>query len=594
MNRKLTVGILSILLMLMSVAFINIVSAENDSNQGISSRFADTPLLVEDFTYPAGSLLTSNGWTAHSGGGTNPIVTSSPGLTLTGYPSSGIGNAVTLATSGEDVNRPFAVQSSGSVYAAFMVNVSEATTDPAGGYFFHLGPDPVGTTFRGRVSVKKNDSNALAFGISKAATASADIAFTPFNYALNTTYLLIVKYTIVDGASNDTVSLFVSTTTPASEPAPTASATDITSQTDINPGTVSLRQGSTATSPTARVDGIRVGTTYASVTAGMTGGGTPTPSPTVDAPVDFNGDGKTDYAVVRNVGGATGSGSIPPNQIRWFYNINGSTAPTVALDWGLAGDRFVPEDYDGDGKDDIAVWRPGAPTVAAFYILNSATNTARVEAFGQTGDNPTVVGDYNGDGRADLAVYRDGTTANAQSFWFYRTTPGGPTTFIRWGLDGDFPAPGDYDGDGRNDFVIQRDPGTGQKGEFWTLLATGVVQPVRTFGLPDDFIVTGDFDGDRRTDLATLRLLSTGLDWYWQRSSDNVIVGPINFGFPPSEGAFTDIPAPGDYEGDGRKDIGVWRVAAGQFIWRSTATGAVTFFRLGAAGDFPVAFYNVH
>ncbi|MDQ3129917.1 MAG: VCBS repeat-containing protein [Acidobacteriota bacterium] len=334
-----------------------------------------------------------------------------------------------------------------------------------------------------------------------------------------------------------------------------------------------------------------VGIDDINITAG-TGGGTPTPTPTPDAPVDFNGDGKTDYAVVRNVGG---TGGAPANQIRWFYNINGSTAPTVALDWGLAGDSFVPEDYDGDGKDDIAVWRPGAPTVAAFYILNSQTNTARVEAFGQTGDDPTVVGDYNGDGRADLAVYRGGATANSQSFWFYRTTPGGPTTFVRWGLGGDFPAPGDYDGDGRNDFAIQRAPGTGQKGEFWTLLATGVVQPVRSFGQPTDLIVTGDFDGDGKTDLASLRFLTTGIDWYWRRSSDNVLIGPVNFGISPIQGGvLVDYPVPGDYDGDGRTDIAVWRSTNGQFIWRSTATGAVTFFGLGSAGDFPVAFYNVH
>ena len=95
-------------------------------------------LLVEDFTYPAGSALTSNGWTAHSAGGTNVIVTSTPSLTLTGYPGSGVGNSVSLATSGEDDNRTFPVQSSGSVYAAFLVNIQDAAVDPIGGYFFHF------------------------------------------------------------------------------------------------------------------------------------------------------------------------------------------------------------------------------------------------------------------------------------------------------------------------------------------------------------------------------------------------------------------------------------------------------------------------
>jgi len=135
-------------------------------------------LLAEDFTYAAGSALTSNGWTAHSAGGTNAIVTSAPGLTLTGYPGSGVGNAVTLTTSGEDDNRTFATQTSGSVYAAFLVTVTDAAVDPIGGYFFHLGPDPVGTTFRARVFIKKDASNNIAFGISKVAGSGTELTKT--------------------------------------------------------------------------------------------------------------------------------------------------------------------------------------------------------------------------------------------------------------------------------------------------------------------------------------------------------------------------------------------------------------------------------
>jgi hypothetical protein len=94
-----------------------------------------------------------------------------------------------------------------------------------------------------------------------------------------------------------------------------------------------------------------------------------TPAPS-RVPVDFNGDGRSDYCVVRDVGG----------QIRWFYNTAGTGAATVALDWGLtASDILTPADFDGDGKTDIAVWRQGAPTVARFFILQSATNTVRSE-----------------------------------------------------------------------------------------------------------------------------------------------------------------------------------------------------------------------
>ena len=171
----------------------------------------DTPsavraIFVDDFNSPAGTLLTQAGWSAHSAPGTNPITITAPGLTYTGYPAAG--NAVTMTTSGEDDNHVFPTQTSGSVYASVLVNITDAVVDPSGGYFFHLGPDPISTTFRGRLYIKKDASNNIAFGITKAgAVLPTDISFTGFTFALNTTYLLVVKYTIVAGATNDTVSL---------------------------------------------------------------------------------------------------------------------------------------------------------------------------------------------------------------------------------------------------------------------------------------------------------------------------------------------------------------------------------------------------
>lgn len=58
---------------------------------GIAS--GQTILLVEYFDYPEGTLLTTQGWLAHSSGGTNPVVVTSPCLLFTGYVGSGIGLA---------------------------------------------------------------------------------------------------------------------------------------------------------------------------------------------------------------------------------------------------------------------------------------------------------------------------------------------------------------------------------------------------------------------------------------------------------------------------------------------------------------------
>ena len=87
------------------------------------SAQADATFFFEDFNYTAGTALTVNGWTAHSVPGTNPITVVNPGLTFAGYPFAG--NAASMAgTSGEDVSRVFTSQTSGSVYAAFLVNVT--------------------------------------------------------------------------------------------------------------------------------------------------------------------------------------------------------------------------------------------------------------------------------------------------------------------------------------------------------------------------------------------------------------------------------------------------------------------------------------
>ena len=556
---------------LLSGPFVMANRSTHSENESVATPAA--PILVEDFTAAPGTALTSTGWTAHSAGGTNTLLTSSPSLTLAGYPGSGVGNAVSMATSGEDVHRTFPVQSSGSVYAAFLVTVSDASTDPAGGYFFHLGPDPVGTTFRGRVFIKKDASNNVAFGISKALTASADIAFTPFSYSLNTTYLVVVKYTIVDGATNDTVSLIVSTTVPATEPAPTVTATDAT-QTDVNPGTVSLRQGAAATSPTVRVDGIRVGTDWASVTQSAVN--------TLNH-VDFNGDGKTDFAVVRNTGGGSGG------QVTWFINLTGTTT-TYGSQWGISTDTFVPVDFDGDNKSDIAVWRSGAPNVAAFYVLQSQTNTVRIDAFGQSDDNPRVVGDYDGDGKADPAVYRAGATPAAQSTWFFRgslNNPAGNVTYVPWGQNGDFPSPGDYDGDGKNDFVVQRNNGGGQA-RFWMLQTTAGMTSI-VFGIPTDNIVPGDYDGDGKTDLAVTRSSGGAYNWFVRPSSTGTISATPYAVFGASS---TDFQAQGDYDGDGRTDVAVWRATGTPAFWVLGSSSGVSAIPFGLPGDYPVANYN--
>ncbi|HKX83659.1 MAG TPA: VCBS repeat-containing protein, partial [Pyrinomonadaceae bacterium] len=232
-----------------------------------------------------------------------------------------------------------------------------------------------------------------------------------------------------------------------------------------------------------------------------------------DANVDMDGDGKTDYVVARGtltplteatapgemlagrnldnpeVKGrrrAPGDSAIAP-PIYWYTAINGSGVTGIGQLGDAATDFITPEDFDGDGKDDLAVWTEAPATQANFKILQSTTNTVRVEFFGQTGDDPAVVGDYDGDNKADPAVYRCPAfgAGDGQCYFFYRgsnANPGGNVTYVPWGFgeDGDFfPYVGDMDGDGKHDFTIQRaNPASPTNGQFVMLKSTGGVEYV--------------------------------------------------------------------------------------------------------------------
>lgn len=279
-------------------------------------------------------------------------------------------------------------------------------------------------------------------------------------------------------------------------------------------------------------------------------------APRRGGPFDLDGDGKTDIAIFRPNGASS----------EWWWNRSSDNA-NPAITFGTNTDTIVPADFTGDGRTDIAYWRPSN---GYWFILRSEDFTFFSAPFGTTGDVP-VPGDYDADGRADTAVFRPSNVT------WYIARSGGGTDIFPFGAAGDRPIPGDFDGDGKADVAIFRPNGV-SGAEWWGRRSSNGTTFALQFGSSTDKPVPGDYTGDGKTDLA-FWTPSNG-SWSILRSED---LSYFSFPF----GANGDTPVPGDYDGDGRWDAAVFRPSNSTwYLQRSTAGTSIQQF--GTTGDIPL------
>lgn len=318
---------------------------------------------------------------------------------------------------------------------------------------------------------------------------------------------------------------------------------------------------------------------------------------------DFDGDGKTDPTV-------QGFTSPQGGPIYW-YSLK-STGGVSVTQWGYGSttgfsDWSASADYDGDGKTDIAVWRepfpePNAPQ-AYFYILYSATGTYGVIPWGNARNSShfdwPVRGDFDGDGKEDVAISRKIYGIGKTFFFILQSRDG--FRLEQFGNLSDIANAGDYDGDGKTDLAVARALCYMQfdcQYDFYIKSSSDGSIRVRRFGYVEfDYpLPHADFDGDGKTDIAVWggklsQIGGTGL-WKWIRSSDGV-TEIVRWGMPEPH----DHADPGDYDGDGRTDLAIYRRITYEdcnqqpsYFWIRGSSSGDQAIQFGACHNHP--YYN--
>ena len=139
--------------------------------------------------------------------------------------------------------------------------------------------------------------------------------------------------------------------------------------------------------------------------------------------LDFDGDGADDIGIWR-----------PSLGIWAIRKSSTSGSEVIWIQWGLPGDQPMPGDYTGDKKADLVVWRPSNGN---WYVCPSEANFncsyASITQFGLPGDRP-LKGDFDGDTILDPVVWRPNG-----GLFIYKSSRTEEVIVQQWGLPGDVP-----------------------------------------------------------------------------------------------------------------------------------------------------------
>lgn len=285
--------------------------------------------------------------------------------------------------------------------------------------------------------------------------------------------------------------------------------------------------------------------TFASATSFATGS-----FPDAIATGDFRGMGRSDLAVVDQLcqGGNCGPGAVSI----LLSNGDGTFQPHVDYSVRVDPRALVIGDFNGDGKSDVAVVNYQSNTVS--ILLSNGDGTFRSAVDYATAPFPIaiVVGDFNGDGKLDLAVVGVGTGVSillGNGDGTFR-----PHVDFPAGSDPRAIAVADFNRDGKADLAVATTASSSGPAVVAIFLGNGD----GTFGPEADYPSSGvmvgnnmlvaDFNGDGKPDLA----MAAGAGVSLQFGNGD---GTFQMALAYLAGAFADSVAVGDFNKDGVPDL---------------------------------------
>lgn len=285
----------------------------------------------------------------------------------------------------------------------------------------------------------------------------------------------------------------------------------------------------------------------------------------------------------------------------YTVSVSGMTSAgsvTVALVAGVAHDAAGnPSDPSNTGRvdfvfpvDRLGVFRGGL--AAGKWLLDTGGSGTVVNFDGKKGDTP-VAGDFDGDGNDELGVFRNG-------LWYIDWNHNGildadeRVAPMRWrfGGGGDKPVVADWDGDGADDIAVYH----AATGQFYrdingnhVLDATERRSAPRFDGKTGGIPVVGNWSNNHLGDeLGVYR----GGEWRLDLDGNgSFLTGAANHSYIYKSGARGEAPMAGDWDGDGVTNLAVfvngsWFLDDGDHVFNEAAVAFGKNGDKGAAGKW--------